>query len=328
MILILSRGVSETSTNKVIDYLISLGVAFFRFNGDDFFNQKTKINFYFNQNESKWEFDISSNEIAFTSRDVNVVWYRRDFFDELEKLSENQIVNNFLKGEARKTYDLFYLSLKDKVWINKPNEISNKLFILEQASKIGLPIPNSFVTNNLEFIEIINSKEKLITKPVSEGVGIVENNTKITTFTALLDIEKIKAEVLENENFIFPSLFQSQIEKEYEIRVFYFFEKCYSMAIFSQNDEKTKVDFRDYNNEMPNKMSRYKLPEQVEDKVKNIMNLLNMNSGSIDFIRSKGGNYIFLEINPVGQFDFLEIQGNYNLSEILAHKLVALDEKK
>ena len=327
MILILSRGVSETSTNKVIDYLVSLGVAFFRFNGDDLFNQKTKINFYFNKNVSKWEFDISSDEIAFTSRDVNVIWYRRDFFDELEKLSENQIVNDFLKGEARKSYDLFYLSLKDKVWINKPNEISNKLYILEQASKIGLSIPNSFVTNNLEFIEIINSKEKLITKPVSEGFGIVENNTKTTTFTAVVDIEKIRIEVLENENFIFPSFFQSQIEKEYEIRVFYFFEKCYSIAIFSQNDEKTKIDFRDYNNEMPNKMSRYKLPKQIEDKVKNLMNQLNMNSGSIDFIRNIEGDYIFLEINPVGQFDFLEVKGNYNLVEILANKLVALNEK-
>jgi ATP-GRASP peptide maturase of grasp-with-spasm system len=325
MILILSRKVAETSTNKVIDYLENSGASFFRFNGDDLFNEKTKVNFFFDKDNAKWSFEIISNDKKISSDVISVVWYRRDFFDELDNLSDDLIINNFLKGEVRKTYDLLYMSLRNKIWINKPNEITNKLYVVEQAHKVGLNIPESFVTNNVSFLSYLNSNFQLITKPINEGFGIVKNNERLTTFTSILDLNKIIEEV---DDFIFPSLFQSMIEKEYEIRTFYLFKKCYSIAIFSQNDEKTKVDFRDYNLEKPNRMSRYRLPSEIVFKIKTLMNNLDMNSGSIDLIRNKEGDYYFLEINPVGQFDFIEVNGNYNLSEIVANKLIDIDEKR
>jgi ATP-GRASP peptide maturase of grasp-with-spasm system len=325
MILILSRSVSETSTNKVIDYLISSKTPFFRFNGEDLINEKLKINFFYNKAKNKWEFEIFSQNDHITSNCISAVWYRRDFFDELEKLSDEIVINNFFKNEIRKAYDLFYISLKEKIWINKPNEVKNKLNIIAEAYNAGLNIPNSFVTNNLSFLKSLVNDDSLITKPISEGIGIVKDGKRITTFTNIVDINKVAKEV---EEYMIPSLFQSLIEKEYEVRTFYFFEKCYSIAIFSQKDEKTKIDFRDYNNETPNKMSRYKLPDQIEEKVKILMNQLDMNSGSIDFIRDKKGEYTFLEINPIGQFDFVEIKGNYNLAEIVSNKLIELYEKE
>jgi glutathione synthase/RimK-type ligase-like ATP-grasp enzyme len=74
-------------------------------------------------------------------------------------------------------------------------------------------------------------------------------------------------------------------------------------------------------------MSKYTLPSEIEAKIERLMRKLNMNSGSIDFIRSKTGEYFFLEINPIGQFDFLEILGNYNISETISNKLFLLDGK-
>jgi ATP-GRASP peptide maturase of grasp-with-spasm system len=325
MILILSRSVSETSTNKVIDYLINKNAPFFRFNGDDFINEKLKINFYFDKISSRWKFDIATDEIQINSDSISVVWFRRDFFDELEKLSDESVINTFLKNEIKQAYNLISLSLDNVLWINRPNEIKNKLHVLQLANKAELNVPYSFVTNNLSYLEkIIEDKYSLITKPLNEGIGIVKDNKKLTTFTSIVDIEKIREEI---DEYIIPTFFQSLIDKEYEIRTFFFFGKCYSIAIFSQNDCKTKIDFRDYNIDKPNKMSRYKLPESIERKVNKLMNQLEINSGSIDFIRNKQGLYIFLEINPVGQFDFLEIQGNYSISEIIAKKLMKINEK-
>ena len=54
-----------------------------------------------------------------------------------------------------------------------------------------------------------------------------------------------------------PSLFQSKIEKKYEIRSFYLKGKFYSMAIFSQNDTQTEIDFRRYNDFVPNRTIPY-----------------------------------------------------------------------
>ncbi len=325
MILILSRSVSETSTNKVIDYLINKNAPFFRFNGDDFINEKLKINFYFDEISSRWKFEISTDEIQINSDSISVVWFRRDFFDELEKLSDESVINTFLKNEIKQAYNLISLSLDNVLWINRPNEMKHKLHVLQLANIADLSIPYSFVTNNLSYLEkIIGLESLLITKPLNEGIGIVKDNKKLTTFTSIVDIKKIREEITE---FMIPSFFQSLIDKEYEIRTFFFFGKCYSISIFSQNDNKTKIDFRDYNIDNPNRMSRYKLPENIERKVNNLMNQLKINSGSIDFIRDKQGRYVFLEVNPVGQFDFLEIQGNYSLSKIIAKKLMKINEK-
>ena len=40
---------------------------------------------------------------------------------------------------------------------------------------------------------------------------------------------------------------------------------------------------------------------------------LSLNTGSIDLIYSKNNEYIFLEVNPVGQFGFLSLMTNQNL---------------
>jgi glutathione synthase/RimK-type ligase-like ATP-grasp enzyme len=92
------------------------------------------------------------------------------------------------------------------------------------------------------------------------------------------------------------------------------------MAIFSQNDDQTKTDFRKYNNEKPNRNIRYSLPKDVEDKVQKLMQVLDLNCGSLDFIKS-GDLYYFLEVNPVGQFANVAYHCNYPLFKKIADYL-------
>jgi predicted RNA-binding protein YlqC (UPF0109 family) len=42
----------------------------------------------------------------------------------------------------------------------------------------------------------------------------------------------------------YPSLVQELVEKEYEVRVVYFSDQYYTIAIFSQKHESGKIDFR------------------------------------------------------------------------------------
>jgi glutathione synthase/RimK-type ligase-like ATP-grasp enzyme len=124
------------------------------------------------------------------------------------------------------------------------------------------------------------------------------------------------------------SAFQEEIQKKYEIRVFYFFGKIYSMAIFSQNDSQTKTDFRIYNISKPNRNVPYSLPISVASKVKHLMKKLGLETGSIDLIKSINDEYIFLEVNPVGQFGMVSKPCNYNLEYIIAKKLISYEKTK
>jgi glutathione synthase/RimK-type ligase-like ATP-grasp enzyme len=123
-----------------------------------------------------------------------------------------------------------------------------------------------------------------------------------------------------SDNF-FPSLLQHSIPKLYELRIFYLGGDFYSMAIFSQEDEQTKTDFRNYNYQKPNRTVPYKLPQEIEDKLDKFMKEMDLDTGSIDMIVTPRYEYVFLEVNPVGQYEMTSIPCNYYLNEKIAKYL-------
>jgi D-alanine-D-alanine ligase-like ATP-grasp enzyme len=94
------------------------------------------------------------------------------------------------------------------------------------------------------------------------------------------------------------------------------------MAMFTQNDNKTLIDFRDYNFDNPARRVPYKLPFNIEQKLTKFMNLMRINCGSFDLIKTKEGKYVFLEVNPVGQFGMTSFPCNYNLEKEIAVHLI------
>ena len=48
------------------------------------------------------------------------------------------------------------------------------------------------------------------------------------------------------------------------------------MAIFSQSNEQTKVDFRKYDEEKPNKCEPFQLPKTIEENLKKVFKELNL----------------------------------------------------
>jgi glutathione synthase/RimK-type ligase-like ATP-grasp enzyme len=96
------------------------------------------------------------------------------------------------------------------------------------------------------------------------------------------------------------------------------------MAIFSQKNKKTKIDFRNYDDELPNRNVPYQLPKSVEGKLIQMLDFLDYTTGSIDLIKTKSGDYVFLEINPVGQFGMVSYPCNYYLEEKIAIHLSTL----
>ena len=95
----------------------------------------------------------------------------------------------------------------------------------------------------------------------------------------------------------------------------------FPMAIFSQKDKKTQLDYRNYNQEKPNRNIPYILPNKIQDKLQLLMDKLGLDSGSIDMIVTPEGEYVFLEVNPTGQFGWVSVNCNYYLEEKIANYL-------
>ncbi len=95
------------------------------------------------------------------------------------------------------------------------------------------------------------------------------------------------------------------------------------MAIFSQMGEESSLDFRevDVNGNHPNRMVPFTLPGDVASKIRKLMKNLRLESGSLDFIVTPDDEYYFFEVNPVGQFDFLNEICNYHIEKFIAKSI-------
>jgi ATP-GRASP peptide maturase of grasp-with-spasm system len=212
---------------------------------------------------------------------------------------------------------LLHNSLKTKKYIGCYNDnFITKLQMLQIAQQADLYTPfTAIVSNKKQLADFIEKHQTIITK------GIKSNSFNINSYTPVTSLTQI---IKKNDFDLFPyqfapSIVQKYIDKLFELRVFYLAENCYTAAIFSQKDEKTKVDFRNYNSEKPNRIIPYKLPYDIEQRLIKLMNSLKMKSGSIDIIVSTQLEYFFLEVNPVGQFEWISKNCNFYLEKIIAN---------
>lgn len=322
MILILSKAESEYSTEDIMDWLEYYDAPYTRINGEnvleDISYQNGKLTFK----------NISLDE-------VNVCWFRRsiseNYFNQkvigLESNYDNKVeLVNYLGREYKTLQQLFMKKLKSKKWLSHPRESRvNKLNVLEIAREVGLEIPETMVTTEKEeLLQFISEIGSVISKPLGETSFFIGDKQLHSLKTCIID------DTLVNDipDSFFPTLFQEQIEKAFELRVFYLDGVFYPMAIFSQNDEKTKVDFRNYNLERPNRKTPYLLDNSIEKKLQNLVHKLGLTSGSLDLIKTPDNKYIFLEVNPVGQFGMTSSPCNYFLEEKIAQHLIRKNEEE
>jgi len=103
------------------------------------------------------------------------------------------------------------------------------------------------------------------------------------------------------------------------------YEQIFSMAIFSQRNTKTNIDYRNYDKEKMNRMIPYILPVEIQQKILNFMQRAGLDTGSIDMIKTSDNHYFFLEVNPAGNIEMVSDICNYKIerkiAEIIKNKI-------
>ncbi|MCY0977978.1 grasp-with-spasm system ATP-grasp peptide maturase [Chryseobacterium wangxinyae] len=314
MILIFSEE-ADTSTSDVVNWFRYLKIEF-----------KLINNLYpANINWVKDGLVIEQDSETLLLSDVKAVFYRRGNM----KFSPDKInfvpLNVLVQKEFDNLSEIFNYEILSKKSINSFNNSTvNKYIVSDKAKKIKILVPKDYIITSVnELQRIMVDTPKLITKTLSGSSIIDIDDTKFgVVYTKLITKKIIK------KNKIFqPTYFQEYIEKRYELRIFYLAGQFWTMAIFSQNDKKTTVDFRNYNFEKPNRTVPYTLPKDIEEKLQILMEELKLNCGSIDMIVSKNLQYYFLEVNPIGQFGMVSNPCNYHLEKEIVNYLKYGEER-
>jgi ATP-GRASP peptide maturase of grasp-with-spasm system len=359
MILIVSHTELDLPTDLVFSWVLSLGERCLRLNGTDLVQQQTSFSIKKNslQGHHPWQSEyLDVNE-------VTAVWNRRWIQSEyfkgtgsvidhnvfLKLLRDNNFLRVFENKEQEDQFQEMIVGLINEFSNQKRSEFKafshylNELLLdipalgssfysgkdpskalqIKVAREVGLDVPDTIITNSkADLLKFSIDYKNIICKNISE-IAILYYYKMHITYTSVVTPELVE---LLPDNF-FLSLFQEAIDKEFEIRSFYLNKKIYSMAIFSSQDKQTAIDFRVYNADKPNRNVPFNLPSEIESKIIAFMERLQLDTGSLDLIYSTAGEYIFLEVNPVGQFGMVSVPCNYSLEKLVAEHLIEISTK-
>ncbi|WP_028388748.1 hypothetical protein [Legionella fairfieldensis] len=244
----------------------------------------------------------------YEENDYDIVWWRRA---RKPYLPEGKAHPEDYKFIARENV-LFYESLTSNIapnawWINDKEasyRANLKLLQLKLASQCGFIIPTTLCSNDpneiQEFLKV-HENEGVIYKPLCSNFWFEDEKIKIS-YT-----NKITLDDLPKNNLLqlVPGIYQPEIKKKYELRVVCFGNHIVAAKLNSQLHEDSKLDWRAMQGNNLN-IEPYKLPIQIENRLRIFMGKLGIVFGSFDFIVTYDDNYIFLEVNEQGQFLWLE----------------------
>lgn len=313
----------DNSTNEVIDWIHYYEKPFIRINETD---EIELIDLTIFGNAVDFTLLIANTNTIFKLSEIGSYWYRRGdinlskpFKNLMKELpsSLRKKIEGYYEWEHRFLYQFIHRIIVDYVPISlncKFDNFTNKLYNIWTASKNGLLTPDTLICASKDTLKTFLSHHKdIITKAIGFNYVPFDDGKII-----------LKTNIVSNENlndFSLPTLFQNYEDKVFELRIFFIHDEFYPSAIFSQCDPKTFIDFRNYNHEKPNRIEPIALPKEIEYKLSKTMNDLKINSGSIDMIVNKENQYVFLEVNPIGQFKQISLPLNYQLEKKIAKYL-------
>lgn len=271
------------------------------------------------------DFDGKRRVLRHRDREVDLdrlsgVWYRRptpfDFGPEMGE-AERQFAHceaaHGIGGILRAT---------DCLWVNRPDAdavAELKPYHIELAKQLGMQVPRTLLTNDPNEVAALleRADRPIVYKALTGGVihypGAFPNGLLTTV---------VGDEILDHLDRVRHTLcvFQEYVDKAYEVRLTVIGDTYFPVTIQSQDVEATRVDWRG-DSHMP--YGDYRpLPEQVVKATQELLVELGLVYAAIDFIVTPSGEYVFLEVNPGGQFMWMQHDLGLPFSDHVADLLV------
>jgi len=178
---------------------------------------------------------------------------------------------------------------------------ANKTYQLSFAKEIGFRIPHTRITASPEALVDMYSRypQGIIVKPL---VPFFNSEQKaLQMFTSLVSRRELRAYRAVRHA---PMIVQERIPKRFDIRVTVVGEEVFAAAIDSQAQSRTAVDFRHDIVHLRHRVHR--LPPAEARRCVGLVKRLGLRFGAIDMILTPAGHYVFLEVNPNGQWLWIE----------------------
>jgi len=122
---------------------------------------------------------------------------------------------------------------------------------------------------------------------------------------------RVTASELDNANLLrhCPTLFQAEVPKESDVRVCCIDERLTAVRLVRRPDGVTQIlDIR-RDNMNGVEHSRIPVPTEVAEQLRGLLHSYGLRFAAVDFVISREGAWTFLEVNPNGQWAWLDQVG-------------------
>lgn len=313
MLLIVTNKM-DVHADVVIKRLHELQIPFFRWNTEDLLTSQS-INLGCSQEKTEAYLSAEGRTVDLVN-DITTVWYRRPQKPLLpSNMSQTTEVVEFAQREAKATLNNVWRLLEDKVWINFPSynrALDSRIYQLQLARSIGFVIPKeSKITNTSSQVTKMSST-RFACKAVSAGYVKDRSGLK-NIYTLACTKDELRKGVFDES---VPCIFQSYVPKKLELRVTVVGREIFCCAIESQNSERTRDDWRRYDVQNVPHYS-FDLPISEQNKILAFMEKAGLKFGAFDFVLTQNSDYVFLEVNPNGQWYWIEQLTGLPITEAL-----------
>jgi glutathione synthase/RimK-type ligase-like ATP-grasp enzyme len=241
---------------------------------------------------------------------LNSIYYRAPTF--LRDIFQDNI--NEEEQLIRSQWTAFVRSLavfENITWLNNPVDIYKaeiKPYQLFIANKIGFKVPETLITNKTKKLNFDHIAIKSIDTAI---INLGEKEGFVYT-------EIYKKNEITEEKFLSPFFMQQGLVPKIDIRVTVIEEEVIAIKIFKSDIEEINIDWRRIKDELNYEIIN--LPNEIKQLCIDFLKEFNLKFGGIDLV-FHNGNYYFIEINPTGEWSWLQQNTGYKIDTVIVNSL-------
>ena len=307
-VLVLTAPVDPTA-DMVLTHLHSDGVPFLRLDSAQFPTEVT-LTGEIGQQHSRWRTALNGVSLD----DVGTVYYRRPGRFEFNPSIPLETIS-WCEGQARFGFWGVLESLP-ATWINSPSSVHQAEYKprqLAHATAAGLVVPPTLITNDPHAVADFATRQPhgIVTKTLYARMPRIEDGRLSgVAYTSDVPPERYRDPAIAAT----AHLFQATLVKKADLRVTVVGDNVFATEIKNPGE----LDWRRGHDNITYRPCE--LPDTVVTGVHRLMRSLNLVFGALDFILTEQG-YHFIEINPNGQWGWIEHQTGQPISGALATAL-------
>jgi hypothetical protein len=274
-----------------------------------------------------YDFSNGTLKIMYHGHDlssVKSIWYRKTSIIDRKRLPlpaskkgyAESALTTHIGSLAYLFPDAFWMSNRPAVW-----RANSKPLQLAYAQSLGMNVPETLFASTPAAAEAFVKKHRICIAKTQA----TEFPPHTIAFTKIIrDEDKLDFRGVQFD----PYIFQQYIEPAYELRVTVVGTHIFPAKVFGNETDGISSSYRDWRYAHVNDTfgaEAATLPTAVARQCIALTQKFGLPYGAIDLIVDKRGTYWFLEINPNGQWAFVEEITGQPIGKAIAQKLQAAE---